>query len=125
MELIEGTPKGASLVDPIRTLKMVPHVSPVNLAEAGYIVCRKLGRAAARASIDFLLGSGYLVVEDDLSVHMAASEIKCARSLSLGDCYTFAVARLTGSPALFATHEKELVEEMRKRPFEERILFLD
>lgn len=65
------------------------------------------------------------MVEDEPSLCLAASEVEYARTIALADCYTRAVARLTGSAAFSAAHGKELVEEVRKRPFEERIIFLD
>jgi predicted nucleic acid-binding protein len=96
----------------------------VNIAETAYILCRKVGREAARAKVDALISSGYVAIEDDLAIHLAAAEIKCERSISLADCYTFAVADAIRSGALFANREKELVEESRRKPFGAPTLFL-
>jgi predicted nucleic acid-binding protein len=125
IEVLNGTPKGAKLLAAVRSGAARPHMSLVNIAEAAYILCRKVGHAAARTRIDALLASGYVAVEDDLSIHLAAAEIKCERSISLADCYTMAVARTIGSGALFASPEKELVDETRRKPFDQPVHFLE
>jgi hypothetical protein len=69
----------------------------VNIAETEYVLCRKVGHSSARMRVDALIGSGYLAIEDDVSIQRAASEVKCSRALSLADCYTLAVAEATSS----------------------------
>ena len=54
-----------------------------------------------------------------------AAEIKCERALALGDCYTIANAKVTGSIALFAFQEEELKSEMERKPFDVEILFIE
>jgi hypothetical protein len=93
---------------------VTPHTSLVNIAETEYVLCRKVGHASASRRIDALLASGYLAIEDDVSVHRAAA-----------DCYTLAVAEATSSTPLFAHREQELVKEMGRRPFPTPPFFLD
>ena len=71
-----------------------------------------------------MIASGYYAIEDSPSLHAAASEIKCERSISFVDCYTFAVAELTSSVPLFAFEEAEIVREMKKKPFKVAPSFL-
>jgi len=92
--------------------------------ETEYIVCRKVGHDEARRSVMALLESGYLTIDDNLLVHQTAASIKCQRSISVVDCYTFAVAEVTSSVPLFASEEAEIVREMKKRPFVLQPLFL-
>ena len=100
------------------------HASWVNIMETEYIVCRKVGHDEARRSVMALLESGYLTIDDNLLVHQTAASIKCQRSISVVDCYTFAVAEVTSSVPLFASEEAEIVREMKKRPFVLQPLFL-
>ena len=125
IELLEGTPRGLKLLDSIRTASLIPHVSLVNIAETEYIICRKEGHASAEKRIDAIIGSGFLKVEDDASIHRIASGIKCARALALADCYTLAVAEATSSTPLFAMKERELLKEMEREPFPTQPVFLE
>jgi hypothetical protein len=125
IEIMEATPRGAQLLDAIRTAKVTPHTSLVNIAETEYVLCRKVGHASASRRIDALLASGYLAIEDDVSIHRAAAGVKCSRSIALADCYTLAVAEATSSAPLFAHREQELVKEMGRRPFPTPPFFLD
>ena len=103
----------------------IPHMSLVNVAESEYILCRKLGHSKAAKQIDDLLASGYLVIEDDPSIHRRAAEAKCSRAISIGDCYTLAVSHTTSSTPIFAHMEEDLLKEIQHTPFSVRPFFLD
>jgi len=95
------------------------------LTEAQYIICRKLGTAAAEAKIDNLLGSNACDIVCISSLRPIASAIKCQRAISLADCITIALAAERGIPALFATREAELDEELKRSKFPAAVYFLD
>jgi len=56
---------------------------------------------------------------------MAAGAYKCGRTISLADCYVIAIAELQHATAVFARHENGLDEEIRRKPFDVSILFLE
>ena len=101
------------------------HSSEVNLTEAEYVLCRKLGWETAESKVDNLRRSNYVLIADTEQVSQIAARIKCERALALGDCYTLATAKATSSKALFAFREEELQREMKRRPFDVQLIFLE
>ena len=95
------------------------------LVELRYILCRKLGKEAAWAKVEKLLGSGYIIVEDASDLMDAAASLKCERRISLPDCFTLALADRMRVTALFATKEVEIVREMEKIPFGVELGFIE
>lgn len=124
VELLDGSDIGSRLTRSLLSEEITAHVSFVNMAEAEYILCRKIGHDAARNAAEGLLNSGYVAVEEDPAIHALASRLKCERSISLADCYTFAVAMVTSSRPVFLSKEEELLKEMKKKPFETDPIFL-
>lgn len=124
VEMLGGTQLGLELMNALVEEKIVAHASPINIAEAEYIVCRKIGHANARKRVEALLTSAYISIEEDPSIHGIASRIKCGRAISLVDCYTFAVAEATSSVPLFVFKEQELSMEIGRVPFETEPVFL-
>ena len=51
--------------------------------------------------------------------------MKCDRALSFVDCVTISMAESENVPVLFSTHEEELDREIKKKPFNSKIIFLD
>jgi len=68
--------------------------------------------------------SGFFIIDDGPLVHQTAASIKCQRSISVVDCYTFAVAEVTSSVPVFASEEAEIVREMKKKRFDKQPVFL-
>jgi len=124
VEILEATSRASGLLDAIALGTLIPHVSPINIAEAEYVVCRKVGHKEARRRVESMIASGYYAIEDSPSLHEAAAELKCERAISFVDCYTFAVAELTSSVPLFASEEAEIVREMKRKPFKASPSFL-
>ncbi len=124
VEILNGTELGSRLTERVIARRIVAHSSFVNVAEAEYIVCRKLGHSAGRRKIEDLLGSEYVALSDAPSLHAIASRLKCERAISLPDCYTFAVAEATSSRPVFAFRERDLLKEIDRRPFDVEPLFL-
>jgi predicted nucleic acid-binding protein len=84
-----------------------------------------LGRTQARSKVDNLVRSNYINLTDVAKLYANAAEIKCERALALGDCYTIANAKVTGSIALFAFQEEELDREIKRKPFDVEIRFIE
>ena len=95
------------------------------ITEAQYIVCRAIGVNLAETKIDNLLSSNACDVICISSLRAMASKIKCSRAISIAECFIMALASARGIPALFATRETELDEELKKSPFLSVIYFLD
>ncbi len=120
-----GTPLGEVVRDALLSDSPEMHTSEVNLAEAGYVLCRKLGEDKAASKLDKLRNSNYILIADMEAVSRLAAKIKCTHSVSLVDCFTLATAKITGSKALFVRREADLEREMKKRPFEVELIFLE
>ena len=95
------------------------------LTELRYILCRKLGWMESSERVNKLLASGYFKVEDTLKLMNKAAKLKCCRAVSLPDCFTIALAQEISGTALFARKEQDLTTEMRRKPFDISVLFLD
>jgi hypothetical protein len=124
VEIFSDSELGKALFARLQDAAVVACTSRVNLAEATYVICRKVGHDKALIAAKDLLDSGYIRLEEDIRVHQAAAEIKCHRAISFVDCYTLAVAQVTGSIPVFAREEIELAREIKTRPFENPPVFL-
>lgn len=126
IEMLLGTPVGGMMSDSLLSgSPITAYTCHFNLSEAEYILCRMLGRTQARSKVDNLVRSNYINLTDAGRLYANAAEIKCERALALGDCYTIANAKVTGSTALFAFREEELNREMEKKPFDVEIRFIE
>jgi uncharacterized protein len=124
VEIFTDSELGRLMVSRLQTEDIKAYTSRINVAEASYVVCRRLGHEKAHSAARDLVDSGYIRLEEDPRIHTIASELKCGRAISLVDCYTFAVADVTGSTPVFAREESELAREAKKRPFETPPVFL-
>jgi len=125
VELASGMPLGVLFKDLLKSGVVEAFVSEVAVAELRYVVCRKHGWAVSRKRVDDLLKSGYFHVEDSSFLIEDAARLKCERALSLADCFCLALARRFAFRALFAKRESDLVKEIRKKPFDVEMLFLE
>jgi len=126
IELVYSTPSGRRALKEIEVEALRPFATEVSMAEARYIVCRKLGRAESIARIKDLRESNFISIEPITpTLSEFAAQHKCDRSLSLADCFTFALAEVKEIPVLFARKEKELEKEMKTRPFDIPVYFLE
>ncbi len=124
VEIFSDSQLGNLMYARLQDEDVVAYTSRVNLAEATYVMCRKVGPDKAEAAAKDLLDSGFIRLEEEDRVHMEASRIKCERAIAFADSYTFAVAHVTGSVPVFAREEVELTREIKKRPFETPPIFL-
>jgi predicted nucleic acid-binding protein len=125
IEMLSSSEMGKLVTEAVATESIEPHSSEVNLAEAEYILCRKLGAETAKSKLDDLRDSNYVLIADTERVSRIAAEVKCSRTIALANCYTLATAKLTRCKALFAYHETELEREMKKRPYNLELTFLE
>ena len=122
--MLDGSQLGSSLSKAILDETVAAYTSFVNIAEAKYVLCRKIGHGPATKAAEDLVASGYVSVCEDAGIYAVAARFKCERALSLCDCYTFAVAETTVSRPLFVYREKELLGEIARKPFELEPVFL-
>jgi predicted nucleic acid-binding protein len=125
LEMLFSTPNGIKIREALKAGSLSARICELTVAETRYVLCRRLGEEEARTRISNLLNSGYAIVHPDSELIEYAAEYKCRRHLSLADCFSIALARKVATPVLFSRREKELVEEMSKKPFDVDILFLD
>ncbi len=97
----------------------------LGLAEVFYILCRRKGMNFAKENVTTFLQTNYCIFEDSHELAIEAASYKCERALSLPDCYVIALAKLTGSTAVFARKEREIVAETARKKFDVPILFLE
>ena len=125
IELIYCDSLGQKLKKALEINAVEGYTTELAITELQYILCRKLGWQQSNERIKKLLASGYFTVEDTSRLIYQAAEIKCKRAISLPDCFTLALAHKISGNALFARQEQELADEMRKKPFDVDLLFLE
>ncbi len=101
------------------------HTTEFAIIETKYILCRKIGWKEATRRVEKLLASGYISVSKTSEIIDLAAEYKCNRHISLADSLVLALAKKFNCKVLFSHREKELIEEMNKKDFDIRILFLE
>ena len=124
LALALGEPGAEGLRDAIGGLEVEALTHELSVVEMTYVLCRRAGPAVALRKKSLLLRSGVVRVVSVSELADEAALIKCERAISLADCFTIALARVYGCPAVFAKKEKELEREMERRPFNVEMLFL-
>jgi len=99
--------------------------SKLCIAELFYVICRRRGSKIANEYTRSYLNAEYSRLANSDAVDIAAGAYKCERTISLADCYVIATAKLQHVTAVFARHENDLDEEIRRKPFDVSILFLE
>lgn len=125
VELAADSPSSKALQDDILSGRFQPITSDLNIAELGYILCRKIGSVPAKKSVELLRKSNEIRIFASSGFLDLAAEMKCVRSISLVDCVTLALGEALSLPVLFAKRESELTVEMKKGPFKTKLVFLD
>ncbi len=100
-------------------------VSHLTLSETFYILCRSKGEEFASKAMTTIENTGYLKIRESLGLDHIAAQYKCARKISLADCYVIALARGIKGAALFARREIEIEKEAKRSGFDIPILFLE
>lgn len=126
LEYLIGTQPGEIIKQYFKTLKPeeTAHCSIYTISEIFYILCRLQGPKFAEEKLNAMLQSKTLQVHNSTDHAIQTGKIKCRRAISLADCSCIATAQLANAKAVFATKEKELIKEMKKKPFPTEIIFL-
>lgn len=95
------------------------------VAELCYVLCRRRGITLAIEYAKSYIDANYSTLASSDDVDLMAAAYKCERAISLADCYVIAVAKLKLATALFARHEDDLDEEIRRKSFDVPIIFLE
>ena len=98
------------------------YISETVVSEILYVLCRRKGYQEAKKKIDMVL-DGVEVIEGR-KIQFIAGNYKCERAISLSDCFTMAVSKSLGFPALFK-EEEEIRQEINKKAFDVELFFLE
>jgi len=101
-----GEPSSGDLRDAVSRLEVEALTHELSVVEMTYALCRRAGPAVALRKRDLLLRSGIVEVVPISELADEAALVKCERAISLADCFTIALARVYGCPALFAKRER-------------------
>ncbi len=110
VEILAGSDPMAELVDNIASGGIEAYAVRLGLTEAFYVSCRLWGWEMAIQRMEVLLDSRMITVIKDEDVWEYAARCKCEIPISLGDCYTLAVAKKYGLKPLSKTREGTLPE---------------
>ena len=124
VEILRGSEPALTLKARLEDGELTPHITEMNLFELSYLTCRKEGWTKASALVQSIRDSGYFRTHDTKEFLESAAEMKCDRSISIVDCITIAAGEALSIPVLFAKREKELDEELERRPFRTKLTFL-
>ncbi len=124
LEMVRRSEEGDRLFDAVKRGEITFVTHEVAITELKYLLCRGVGPDEARQRVANLLNSGYIELEQTVHLMDAASLYKCRRSLAMADCFTLALGKGWGIPALFGNLERELISEMNREPFDVEIVFL-
>jgi len=125
IELVYCEENGQRLKKALEIDAVEAYITELAVAELRYVLCRKFGWRESSERVDSLLASGYLKVEDTFPLINEAAKTKCKRAISLPDCFNLALASKIGGKAVFARKEKEIADEIQKKPFDVSLLFLE
>jgi predicted nucleic acid-binding protein len=124
VEIIRGSKPAVELKSRLESGTLTPHTTDLNLFELGYLTCRREGWTKAKSVVESIRESGYFEVHEVQEFLWDAARMKCDRAISIVDCITISLGDALSIPILFARHEKELDDELKKRPFRVELRFL-
>lgn len=126
IEYLTGTKLGTIVKDYFETLKPDEKVycSLYSISEIFYVLCRLKGLEYTVDRINTMLNSRVIEINNTEEMALKAGRLKCERAISIGDCSCIATAKITRSRAIFAQKEKEIVNTIKRKPFNVEILFL-
>jgi hypothetical protein len=122
-----GTKAGETLKTYFETLKPeeTANCSVLAICEIYYVLCRLRGAEFADGKINDMLKSQVLEVYKSTELAIETGKIKCERTISLADASCIATGKLANAKAVFAREEKEIAREIKRKPFEVEIVFLE
>jgi predicted nucleic acid-binding protein len=114
IEILAGSRLVRELVDSIVRGDVEAYAARLSLSEALYITCRLWGWEKAFQRLQIMVDSRAIMIVEDDEVWEQAANCKCEIPISLGDCYTLAVAKKYGLKPLFLRPEKELLKNQER-----------
>jgi predicted nucleic acid-binding protein len=120
-----GEPTGELAKREILGQRRATYCSHVALSETFYILCRARNHQFALDALETLEKTGFVKFYDSTQLDYEAGMQKCARRISLADCYVLALAKNIRGAAVFAHHEKDVSAELKKNPPAVAVLFLE
>src|SRR6266851_7345660 len=120
-----GEPTGELVKREILGRRSAFHCSHLALSETFYILCRARNDKFAMEAMETLEKTGFVNFHESTQLDYAAGMQKCARKISLADCYVFALAKDIRGAAVFANHEKDVGAELKENPPGVPVLFLE
>jgi predicted nucleic acid-binding protein len=109
----------------LESMSRTVYHSRLCVSELFYVLCRRRGRRMAVDYTRAFLDSGHSLLCDSDEIDMTAGACKCERTISLADCYVIATAICHHASAVFARHERELDNEIKRKPFDVQVVFLE
>ena len=125
LEIVSGSSLGSYAKKLLESDAVRAYASELNFGELSYLICRKSGKQESERVLRNLRESGYFQILSFAEYSDEATEMKCSRSLAFPDCFALSLGESLKIRVLFATRERELVKEIKKKAFETEILFLD
>ena len=95
------------------------------VSELFYVLCRRRGQRIAVDYTRAFLDSGHSLLRDSDEIDITAGACKCVRAISLADSYVIATAICHHASAVFARHERDLDSEIKRKPFDVEVVFLE
>ncbi len=120
-----GEPTGEIAKREILGQRRAVHCTHLALSETFYILCRARNDKFALEAMETLEKTGFVKFYESTQLDYAAGMQKCARKISLADCYVFALAKEIRGAAVFANHEKDVSAELKENPPGVPVLFLE
>ncbi len=120
-----GEPTGELAKQEILGPRRATSCSHLALSETFYILCRARNDKLAQEALETLEKTGYVKFHESTQLDYAAGMQKCARNISLADCYVLALAKSINGAAVFARHEKDVSAELKENPPDVPVIFLE
>jgi len=114
IEILAGSKLIHGLVNSIINGEIEAYTTRLSLIEALYVTCRLWGWEEALQRLQILVDSETITVIEDDELWNYVAHCKCRIPISLGDCFTLALAKKYGLKPLFLKQEKELQENREK-----------
>lgn len=122
IEYFSETKLGQKFKEKIVEDRISIYISETAVSEIFYVLCRQNGYQEAGKNIKRVLDGAEVI--EGRGIQMIAGKYKCERAISLSDCFTIAVSKSMGFPALFK-EEEEISKEIKKKAFDVDIFFLE
>ncbi len=122
VEYFSETELGRKFKEKIVEDEISIYISEAAVSEIYYVFCRQKGYREAKKNIDSILEGAEVIEGRD--IQFISGKYKCERAISLSDCFTLAVSKILGMPALFK-EEEEIRKEINRKTFDVEIFFLE